>query len=813
MDRRALPQMSKPLNNRMDAPEWFANGYTSLVSVVPPHATLSPNSGLAAIARGKVPGVMRQDGTWSGYNWRETIPEEETVRRWALSGANIGLNTTFFPAIDIDCLDPEAVAVVRQTAIEVLGSAPTRIGRAPKQLLLYRLVGDPFPKAKLSLRASDGTTHLIEVLASGQQCVVLGTHPGTNAPYTWDAFHGASGLSAVSANDIRIFLSEVQERMAARGYKVKQTGASAAVTVSELDLRAPSHAVLRDIVTVIPNTDILFPTRDAYLEMGYAIKASVAPEQEDEAFSLFAEWASKWDGNSRFAKNDPETVRDDWRRMVPPYRVGWRWLAEKAKQHGYQEAQSEFAPTDEPEQPPSAKRDYRPTIEPIFGTDAWLAERMIGALGDGVRFAPEAKRWYVYNSSTWEPGAILQAEARVNQQLIEEADRVARMGATDEERKFFYKKAESFLSTKRARDVRTAMESHPSLAIRVTSFDSDPWALNTPSGIVNLKRGSLGPSNATALCSRSTLVPPDFNGGCPNWIRFLFQTVGGDASMVEYLQRLCGYVLTGCTHEQQVTFIWGPGGNGKSVFLNVLNEIMASYAVTAPTEVFTATKFERHSTEVAVLAGARVVTASEIDHGKTWNVARLKSLSGGEPISARFMRQDNFIFTPTFKLLIAGNAKPRFPVVDDAMERRLHLVPFTRKPAEVNRRLGEELREEYPAILAWMIQGCLKWQQGGLVKPAIVQKATDLYFAESGMVRAWMEQFVINDVRGFLETRTAYSAFNSWCKGAGEAPIAEREFVSMMEHYGYSRTRETKAPRRYGFEGLELVTESLADLL
>lgn len=805
--------MSKPLQNRMDAPEWFANGYTSLVSIVPPHATLSPTSGLAAAARGKVPGVLRQDGTWTGYNWRDTMPEEETVRRWALAGSNIGLNTTFFPAIDIDCLDADFAADVQRLAFEILGPAPIRVGRAPKRLLLYRLTGDPFPKAKLALRDPQNTTHLIEVLGQGQQCVILGTHPATNAAYTWDEFHTATALTPISASDVRLFLSEVQERATLRGYRARQTGAGAAVTPDELSLRAPSYATLRDIVSAIPNTDFLFPTRDSYLEMGYAIKASVAPEQEDDAYSLFAEWASKWDGNARFAKNDPETVRDDWRRMVPPYRVGWRWLSEKAKQHGYQEAQDDFDPTDDTPPPMPTRPDSRASIEPIFGTDAWLAERMIGALGDGVRYAPEARKWYVWDGTTWAPGAILQAEARVNQQLIEEADRVSRMGATDDEKKFFYKKAETFLSTKRARDVRSAMESHPSLAIRVTSFDSDPWALNTPSGIVNLKKGALGSPNATALCSRSTLVPPDFGGACPTWVRFLYQTVGGDQQMVDYLQRLCGYCLTGTTYEQQLSFIWGPGGNGKSVFLNVLNEIMASYAMTAPTEVFTATKFDRHSTEVAMLAGARLVTASEIDYGRTWNVARLKSLSGGEPISARFMRQDNFVFTPTFKLLIAGNAKPRFPVVDDAMERRLHLVPFTRKPVTVDSRLGDKLRDEYPAILAWMIEGCLKWQQSGLVKPDVVKAATTLYFAESGMVRTWLDQFVMPSHKGFLETRAAYVTFNTWCKAAGELPIPEREFVGMMEHYGHPRVREAQSPRRYGFVGIELVQETLADLL
>ena len=140
---------------------------------------------------------------------------------------------------------------------------------------------------------------------------------------------------------------------------------------------------------------------------------------------------------------------------------------------------------------------------------------------------------------------------------------------------------------------------------------------------------------------------------------------------------MVGYALTGVTVEHALFFLYGTGANGKSVFVNTIAAILGDYATNAPMDTFMATQGERHPTDMAGLRGARLVTSIETEQGRRWAESRLKALTGGDKISARFMRQDFFEFIPQFKLVVAGNHKPAIRTIDEAMRRRLHLVPFT----------------------------------------------------------------------------------------------------------------------------------------
>jgi P4 family phage/plasmid primase-like protien len=174
-------------------------------------------------------------------------------------------------------------------------------------------------------------------------------------------------------------------------------------------------------------------------------------------------------------------------------------------------------------------------------------------------------------------------------------------------------------------------------------------------------------------------------------------------------------------------FLWGMGGNGKSTFLEAITQCVGDYHRAAPIETFTASHTDRHPTDLAGLRGARLVTAIETDEGRHWAESKIKTLTGGDKISARFMRQDFFEYIPQFKLLIAGNHKPGLRSVDEAIRRRFNLIPFAVTIPKQDRQFGEKLKAEWPGILAWMIQGCLDWQQRGLNPPDAVTAATDAY--------------------------------------------------------------------------------------
>ena len=163
---------------------------------------------------------------------------------------------------------------------------------------------------------------------------------------------------------------------------------------------------------------------------------------------------------------------------------------------------------------------------------------------------------------------------------------------------------------------------------------------------------------------------------CPRWRAFISEVTCGDAEVSRFLQQWCGYSLTGDTSEQALFFGCGPGGNGKGVFLNTVSRIIGDYAVAAAMDTFTESDFPKHSTELAMLRGARLVTASETEEGRAWAESRIKQMTGGDPITARFMRKDNFTYTPQFKLTIVGNHSPSLRNVDEAMRRRLRIIPF-----------------------------------------------------------------------------------------------------------------------------------------
>jgi putative DNA primase/helicase len=214
--------------------------------------------------------------------------------------------------------------------------------------------------------------------------------------------------------------------------------------------------------------------------------------------------------------------------------------------------------------------------------------------------------------------------------------------------------------------------------------------------------------------TKITAVAP--SGDCPLWLAFLDRIFGGNTELIGYVQRMLGYSLTGSTREQAMFFGYGTGGNGKSVLIDTVAGILDDYHTTAPIETFAATSGDRHPTELARLGGARLVTAVETEEGRRWAETRIKTLTGGDRIAARFMRQDFFEFKPQFKLFIVGNHQPLLRTVDEAIRRRFNMVPFevTIPVDERDGTLGGRLKSEWPGILQWMINGCGYWQEKGL---------------------------------------------------------------------------------------------------
>jgi putative DNA primase/helicase len=321
------------------------------------------------------------------------------------------------------------------------------------------------------------------------------------------------------------------------------------------------------------------------------------------------------------------------------------------------------------------------------------------------------------------------------------------------------------------------------------------------------------PHRLEDFCTKMTAVAPaPARTGCPKWKKFLKRAQQGDKEPIAFLQRVSGYGLTGFTHEHQLFFLYGTGRNGKGVCGRTIAGIMAKYAVTAPMETFTATNHTQHPTELAMLQGARLVTAQETEEGRRWAEARIKSMTGGDRITARFMRQDFFSFDPQFKLLIVGNHKPSLRGVDEAMRARMNFIPFSVTIPEKDRdkQLTEKLKQEWPAILRWMIDGCLKWQKKGLCPPAAVRAATEEYLAEEDAVSTWFGECCERDGSGRENTADLYRSWKGWAEGAGEFIGSMKRLNQALQARGFEPKREPGTGRS-GFKGIQLLPRDDTD--
>jgi putative DNA primase/helicase len=325
-------------------------------------------------------------------------------------------------------------------------------------------------------------------------------------------------------------------------------------------------------------------------------------------------------------------------------------------------------------------------------------------------------------------------------------------------------------------------------AVMAEIWDRDAWLLATPAGTIDLRSAKLRSARNQDLITKVTGCSPG-KGRPERWLKFLDEATGGDIEMKRYLQRIAGYCLTGDTTEQALFFLHGPGGNGKSVFLNILAYILGDHAVTAHMEMFTKSKICGHPAELAMLRGARMVIASETEEGLSWAESRIKSLTGGDRITARFMRQNFFSFIPQFKLLFAGNHQPLIQSVDNALRRRFQMLPFLHQPTEPDPRLEEKLKREAPQILAWAMEGCRQWQEIGLAPPESVIAATSEYFDEQDTFGQWLTECCDRDSS---YSESPLLLFRSWSKFANdlsEDPGSMVAFTGKLKRVGMRRTK------------------------
>jgi len=443
--------------------------------------------------------------------------------------------------------------------------------------------------------------------------------------------------------------------------------------------------------------------------------------------------------------------------------------------------------------------DAEPVVssdESVWGTEDALALAFTRRYHRDWRYVAAWGRWLVWDGHRWRTEDTLAAT-----DLTRSVCRHAAVHADNP------KVAAKLATSGTVGGVERLARADRRHAATTSEWDADPWLLNTPGGVVDLKTGRQRPHDrADRMTKITTATPGGLTGNdCPTWRQFLVEITGGDAELQAYLQRMSGYTLTGSTQEHALFFLYGTGANGKSVFVNTLATILGDYATNAPMDTFMETRTDRHPTDMAGLRGARFVSAIETEQGRRWAESKVKNLTGGDKISARFMRQDFFEFFPQFKLVVAGNHKPAIRNIDEAMKRRLHLIPFTITvpPERRDKHLQQKLLAERDGVLAWAVQGCLDWQRlGRLDPPQQVLEATEEYFEAEDALGRWLDERCMREANAKSLTAELFNDWKQWADSAGEFIGSQKRFSDQLITRGVEKWRNTTGLR--GFRGVGL---------
>ncbi len=339
----------------------------------------------------------------------------------------------------------------------------------------------------------------------------------------------------------------------------------------------------------------------------------------------------------------------------------------------------------------------------------------------------------------------------------------------------------------------------PRLVLPPDAWDSDPFALNTPAGVVDLRSGRLKQREAYEFHTQCTSVAPDFEADCPTWSQFLLDVFNGDEGMVDFVHRVVGYSLTGDRREQNIFFLQGAGGNGKSTFIDTIAALAGTYGLKLPAHALMHSPVQGHPTELAMLRGKRLAISSEIEEGQHWAEGRIKELTGDETLTARYMRQDFFEFRQQQKHIVVGNFKPRLRGGDAALARRFLLVPFVAKFDGRKRdlRMPERLRTEGPTILAWAISGAAKWFTGGLAIPSTVADASREYLAEHDDLAQWVDERCVRTAEAKAKASPLYGDYVAWTKARGQNAPAMKTWAERMSVLPGVSKRKTDGVMQY----------------
>lgn len=415
----------------------------------------------------------------------------------------------------------------------------------------------------------------------------------------------------------------------------------------------------------------------------------------------------------------------------------------------------------------------KPEVSNEYRTDLGNAKRLVRFYGKDLRYFAARGIWYVWEGTRWrsdETGLIYTRAKASAESLWFESKR-----EPDEarQRAGFAWAAKS--QQRHAIENAIALaRSEPGIPVRTDELDADPWLLNVRNGVLDLKTGELREPERSLLMTKQTACSYERGAHSDLWDAFVATLTGGDDELAAYIQRTMGYAVFGAWREKSFWFGYGPPDGAKSTFLGVIGDVLGDYHVSAAASTW---MMQRNAGgnrgDVTRLLGARLVTTLETAEGMQFDAELVKKVTGGDKLVAAAKYEHDIEFRPTFALWLGANERPIVQDNDEGMWSRLRCVPFTHViPKEKqDPRLREKLTSEAhaPAVLAWLLAGCLAWQRDGIGTCKAVEDATKDYQRSMNKAASFFDDCLIvtKDESDSIPTHAMRNVYAWHCKENG----------------------------------------------
>ncbi len=699
-------------------------------------------------------------------NWPELRLTDADLPAHFSNGSNIGIilgtPSDGLVDVDLDCAEAEIVARYFLPQTKMWGGRDKR----PRSHAWYRAVGDAPKTIKFSdPRKKEGEDHatLIELRSTGGQTIVAPSRHPTGDVYRWD---GSLDPAPIMGDDLARIVRKIGAAALLARYWNNTLRHDASLALAGMLLRAgwnqnDCETFLEAVATAGGDDDV----RNRVTSVASTAKRIADGEEATGAPKL------------------AELMGEDIVKAVK------KWL-------GLRGGAGEY-----------------------IRSDAGNAERFVDEHSEGVMYVPNVG-WYVWTGAHWcddKSETIVQRALETTRRQTAEA-----FAATDDNRS---KKIAFALKSEGSQRIRGALElarSNPRVVVGLDNLDAHPMLLNVANGTLDLPGGALRLHRPEDILTTNTGIAHDPNATAPRFMRFLEETftvrVGNrideheTRSLIAYVQRIAGYILTGSTAEQVVLLFYGTGENGKSVLIELLSALLGELArvIDIRALLFTANDNRTGagpSDHIARLRGARLVTTCEVEQGRRFDEATLKNLTGGDRITACFKFKSGFDFKPQFKIVIAANHLPKIHGTDRGIWRRIRVVPFSNVVQEPDKELAAKIiATELPGVLAWAVEGCTAWRANGLGSCLAVDMLTTAYREGQDIVGQFLADCCVVNPSVWTPTAMLHAAYAAWAHENGGSELSQKAMTGRLTDRPGITLKRTHQGR--GCQGVGLLVES-----